>query len=191
MNTYDLLQALDIFDETEKLPEGVKDQAELFRLLSNKIDDLAYVKDKLESVEKECKSRSDKFAATKKVASNDVARFKKRAVDIFKSQDGKKFPGSDFTASIVRKKTLKTSRPPEFKDYTDKKMEKFVIASFEYKKEPNAEVYSLLKREGFGDFCGFKFDWNYDLIKTKDFADVAHFCYEQDSSYVKFAPKKG
>ena len=191
MNIEEILRYLDDIDEGQALPQGLTEKVIIKELVS-KIDGLAIKSDELKYNVEQTKDRATAFRETAKVCKNEFERFKERMVFCFKEQEGKKFPGKDFVANIVRKFTWKPKRLPTFDDYSNPKRHKFVVAGFEWKQEPNADVFTALKNAGFEEYCGFKFYWDKDAIKAcKDESEISDFCELIDSSYVQFKPKKG
>ena len=189
MDTAQLFLLMEKIDNGEELPSGWN-ATNVYKALADNIDKLADESDRLKANEIITAERSKNFAATKKVSTNEIGRFKKWMVHIFNAQEGKKFPGENFIANIVKKSTIKTTREPKFADYTNKERMKFVKYKFAWKREANADVYAALKAAGLEEFCGYEFDWDMEAVKKSNPEDVCSFTEIFDSSYVQFKPKK-
>jgi len=185
-----LFELLDLADDEKPLPEGYTVE-KVFEGIRHHVDALAKESDRLKYIALETSERAKSFAETKKYASNDVSRFKSRMVVAFRDQEDKKFPGQNFTANIVKKTTIVPNRPPEFSDYTSKDRMKFVVTSFQWNKEPNADAFAALKAAGLPEFCGYKFSWDQAVMKSVPEEEISSFVDFKDSSFVQFKPKKG
>lgn len=190
LTTEQIIAYLEKIENDEPLPDGITAE-QLMSELPKKIDALAMVKDRLESTADETKKRADRFATARKQAKTSLDNFKKRMVFIFRDQEGKKFPGTDFVATVVKKFAPRPIRQPTLDDWTDPKIEKFIKPRFEYTQPPDADIFSFLKSNQYGHYIDMELEWNIDAIKNADSDDIKSFTEIVDAgSHVKFSPKK-